>query len=635
MEGGVREGTVDPSRPNRPPTEERSQVSFLEQALWKRLGEAGTLQAAAQAWLPLQCRMIPGVESGVVVVAAKDAGGFLPAAFWPEGQGTTAALSAIVDLAITERRGIVQGDDKGAGSPRHAGGISIAYPVVVDDALHGVVAVELDAAVSADLRTVMRQLQWGVAWLRDQIRRDLAGTQDHLLTRTRLALDLVAIALEHEDFGAACRSVATELAVKCECDRVSLGFLKNGSAAVRAISHSAQFGKNMNLVRMVAAAMDEAIDQRALILFPPANEDEAIAVRAHSELAHAHGAGHIFTVPFFVNDHYVGAIVFERPEDRPFDQPMIDLLDCVAAVQGPILEEKRQNDRWIIVKVWGSIVEHAKRLLGPGYHTRKLAVAATVAVVGFFYFATGDYRVTASASIEGMIQRAVVASFDGYIKEAPARAGDTVEKDQILAALDDRDLALERLRWVTERQKRLYEYDRAVAVRDRAEIKIIKTQIEQTDAQIRLIDEQLARSKLYAPFDGLVIAGDLSQSIGAAVGRGEVLFEIAPLNAYRVILRVDEAQIASIEVGQPGQLLVSSLPHETFPFVVDKITPVARAGDGRTTFRVEARLGEISSRLRPGMEGVGKVDIDERRLIWIWTRTMLDWIRISAWRWLP
>ena len=42
-----------------------------------------------------------------------------------------------------------------------------------------------------------------------------------------------------------------------------------------------------------------------------------------------------------------------------------------------------------------------------------------------------------------------------------------------------------------------------------------------------------------------------------------------------------------------------------------------------------------ASRLRPGMEGIGKVTIDRRKLIWVWTHKMIDWMRLQLWRWMP
>ena len=39
--------------------------------------------------------------------------------------------------------------------------------------------------------------------------------------------------------------------------------------------------------------------------------------------------------------------------------------------------------------------------------------------------------------------------------------------------------------------------------------------------------------------------------------------------------------------------------------------------------------------LRPGMEGVGKIEVDERRLIWIWTHKIYYWLRMFFWSWWP
>ena len=131
------------------------------------------------------------------------------------------------------------------------------------------------------------------------------------------------------------------------------------------------------------------------------------------------------------------------------------------------------------------------------------------------------------------------------------------------------------------------------------------------------------------------MSGDLSQSLGAPVKRGDVLFEIAPLDEYRVVLKVDERDIEGLEIGQPGLLTLSSMPGDELALVIESITPVTTAEDGRNFFRVEAALGGEGARLRPGMEGVAKVNIDERRLLWIWTHRIVDWLRLWFWTWWP
>jgi hypothetical protein len=35
------------------------------------------------------------------------------------------------------------------------------------------------------------------------------------------------------------------------------------------------------------------------------------------------------------------------------------------------------------------------------------------------------------------------------------------------------------------------------------------------------------------------------------------------------------------------------------------------------------------------MEGAGKIEVDRRSLVWIWTHQIVDWMRLAAWSWLP
>jgi RND family efflux transporter MFP subunit len=237
--------------------------------------------------------------------------------------------------------------------------------------------------------------------------------------------------------------------------------------------------------------------------------------------------------------------------------------------------------------------------------------------------------------LEGEIQRILVAPFEGYLATQHARAGEIVRKGDLLATLDDQDLALERLRSSTQRRQHLTEYDRALADRERAQANIIRAQIEQAEAQVALLDEQLARTRIIAPFNGIVVEGDLTQQVGAALERGQVLFKIAPLNAYRVILEVDESDIDTVREGQTGTLAVASMPDAPLDFVIQRVTPISEQQEGRNFFRVEAKLNQVNDRLRPGMKGVAKTHIDERLLIFIWTEKLVDWVRLQLWKWLP
>ena len=608
-------------------------VSFLEQTLWKQFNEATTIEDFARAWLGLQCSLIPDVAAGVVVLGEPESGSFAPVAYWPLAGSASASLTAAAEVALAERRGVAQEQAEVGQASAHS--CCVAYPFLVDDKLFGVAAIELEPGRRVQLRNVMRQLQWGVGWIEVMLRREHIRHEKAYVHRMGAAFDLIAAALEQVRFADACNTVVTELAMRLDCDQVSIGFLKRRKIVVAAVSHAAQFGRRMNLIRDVGGAMDEAVDQEAIVVYPARPDWEFRIDRAHRELARANNDGAILTVPLHAGGKFFGALTFERAPGAEFDEETVTLCDCVAGVVGPLLEEKRKNDRLIVVKIVESLWTQVVRLFGPRHFGRKLATAAVLVVVIFFAYATKKYAVTAPAVIEGSVQRATVAPFDGYVASQMVRAGDVVHAGDVMAALDDKDLGIERLKWSTKKGEQEREYGKALAKQERAEASIIQAQIQQAVAQIDLLDEEIKRTRIVAPFDGLVISGDLSQSVGAAVKRGDELFQVAPLDSYRVILKVDERDITDIRPGQEGILLVTSIPLQPLHYVVTRVTPIAEAEEGMNSFRAEAMLQESSGRLRPGMKGVSKTDVEQRLLIRIWTQRLVDWARVMIWKWVP
>jgi hypothetical protein len=84
-------------------------------------------------------------------------------------------------------------------------------------------------------------------------------------------------------------------------------------------------------------------------------------------------------------------------------------------------------------------------------------------------------------------------------------------------------------------------------------------------------------------------------------------------------------------VGQEGGLATASYPDRRLAFRVERINPVAEVASGRNVFKVRVRLASPPGWMRPGMEGVAKIDVGPRRYAWIWTRRLVNWIRMKLW----
>ena len=240
---------------------------------------------------------------------------------------------------------------------------------------------------------------------------------------------------------------------------------------------------------------------------------------------------------------------------------------------------------------------------------------------------------SASAVLEGAIERVITAPESGYIKDASARPGDVVDAGTTLATLDDRDLLLEKLKWSGKQKQISKEYREALATHDLSQIGILRAQLSQAEAQLEILDLKLNRTVITSPIAAVVVSGDYTRSLGAPVERGQVLYKVSPLEDYRVVLHVDESDISEITVGMQGKLTLSAAAEDTFDIEVIKITPVSVAESGINYFQVEATLPEAPDFLRPGMQGVGKIEVGERRMLWVWTHKMVDWIRLKLWSW--
>jgi len=583
----------------------------------------------AQSWLALHCQTLAGASQGLVLQSGHEQGRLSPIARWPKTEAEASDLVGVARAALAEGCAVVRAGDPRAGSTPCWS--DIALPFGVGSRFGGAVAIRLqhpDESPDLACKRAVDQLRSGTSWLEGLVRD--ASAKDRLVA----SLEVVATALE-QDRLASPAGVATELAARLGCERVAIGASKRGRMRLEALSNTAKFDARSGLVRDLEAAMDEAADQDAPVSHPPLRGDAPRVAMDHETLCRNHGAGMAWTVPLGSGGRVTGAMTFERSAGGGLDAATIELCTDFGALLGPILDLKRRARESWLEEAREFLLRQMSRLYGPGDPHFKLAAIGCVAVLLLVCFAKGDYRITASATLEGRVQRAIVAGIDGYIAEANVRAGDLLKQGQILGRLDDRDLLLERRNGSGKLAQLRKEQGKALYQHDRSEVNFLSAKIDQATAELELLAAQLERTRLVAPFDGIVVKGDLSQSLGSPVERGEVLFEVAPLDGYRIILEVDQRDIAEPAPGQRGQLALAALPGQTLPLTVERITPVSIAEDGRNYFRVEAHLDQPVPGLRPGMEGVAKIEVDRRRYLWIWTHSLTDWLRLLTWSWLP
>lgn len=593
---------------------------------WVALLGGPSRSAAAEAWLAWLWPQLPQPQRAVVL--CDDGQGVLTAlASLPAGQPLQ-QLSAWVARASASAQPLLQVDETAPGRP-----CMLVHPVVLGGRVRVVVCIALAVDAAKNASHAASQVQWGLGWLVASLMDGDHGQSERHLHRSRAMFDLTLATLSHDSFEQAALAAVNGLAQRHQATLVQLGWLQGHRLVLRARSNTAWHDRRSTLVLLAEQAMNEALDERRNIVLDSRETLAASAVTPPAAYAREAGAQALAVVLLYAHEHAVGALLIERA--LPFGEDDLSALEAQALLLAPVLDLKQRAARGL----WAHGRERAATWLHAATDTSrpglKLALASMALALGLAALLPVSHRVSAPSIVEGEVQRAAVAPFQGFIRDALARAGDTVQRGQVLARLDDRDLQLDQARWQAELELALRKGREALSSGNRVDQRLASAQAAQASAMLELAQDRLARTDILAPFDGVVVRGDLSQQLGSPVELGKLLFELAPLDAWRVILKVDERDIAVLRPGQRGELVLASLPGQAQAFTVKRITSVAVAEEGRNFFRVEAELAEKSAPLRPGMEGVAKVEVGRASLLWVWTHRWIDWLRLTAWELRP
>lgn len=587
---------------------------------WQGVPAGATSLAASSTWLEQWAREAPEAARSLVLLRA-EGNELRLAGMSPAGAQVQDLLPLLAQAAASRQPECLE----------TAAGWLATQPLLQGEDMRGLVAAEFPLREQAERGAA--RLAWGAGWLLAAA--PAQGSAHDALSESRGLLQFMAALLAEETFEAACLALANRLAARWQADAVLVGWVEGLSTRIVARSNASRTDERATVVQHACAAMDEALDLRQTVQGHAGNgfRTEAGSLPAHAAYARAVPCEAVVTAVLFHETAPVGTVLLQR--GVPFTAEEIETLDTQCMMLAPLIAQRREAGRSLWQHAGASSRQALRRLGDDSLLGWKLGTALVVGLITVAALVPVPFRITAPAAVEGEVQRAIVAPFQGYVQQGHLRAGDTVRTGDLIATLDDADLRLDAEKWRAELDVAQRKEREAVAAGKRVDMRLAAAQAAQAQAQLALADEKLRRIRLVAPFDGVIVRGDLSHQGGSPVEQGKVLFEIAPLTAWRLILKVDERDIAHVEAGRAGELALAGLAGERRPFVVKRVTSIASAEGGVNHFRAEADLGDAGLRLRPGMEGVAKIDAGSASALWVATRRLVGWLRLTVWEWSP
>jgi len=266
---------------------------------------------------------------------------------------------------------------------------------------------------------------------------------------------------------------------------------------------------------------------------------------------------------------------------------------------------------------------------GQGAKRGRLLVLAAVALLFTgAMFLKMPYKLRVPCWIDPAVKREVAAPFDGILARALVEPGEAVGKGQALAELDGKDVAWKladvqaRLNALSKRR------DQALAAEDMRETQLANLEIATLEVERDLLLYQRDHLVVRSPMDGLVIAGDLEESEGVPVQRGQRLFDIAPVQSFAFRLAVPASEVRHVAPGMEVHVRLEAETDFRGKTTLASMAPVSSIHESKNVFVGTMTMDEAEGILRPGMRGKARIVCGPRRLGWILFHRPLDWLRL-------
>ena len=583
--------------------------------------------------LAVQCRLA-WAQGGAFVRPVEGGGPEVLAVFPPvEGQGAApdwlvAALQSVGEAAgATAIRPMRDAEELyGQAARRHL----ILIPIKGPAGVRGVACFCLQASDATVLAASRERLEMTASLLNLYEMRLALQLRQADFRRLQTAMETLAAVNRPDRFVSAAMALCNEVAARWQCDRVSLGFLKGRYVKLRATSHTEKFNRKMKLIQDTEAAMEECLDQDLEIVHP-ADPQATFLARAAGELSRCHGPSYVVSFPLRRDGKPVAILTVERAIDRPMSVEEAESLRLACELCAPRLVYLQEHDRWVGARAVARTGKVLALAVGPKHTWVKLLAIGLLAAILFTCLGKTEYRAEGTFTLEAAQRQVVAAPFDGFLEAVYAEPNTPVEPNTLLATLDTVDLE----RQLAESRMEQVSYDKQATLahsQDKfAEEQIAKANAARLAAKISLTRHHISQANLVSPLAGVVLTGDLKRKIKAPVKTGDVLFEVAPLSKLEADVYVPEDQIADVHVGAKGELATAGKAGEHVGFVVQRVNPMAELVKQQNVFRVRVILDDVRPWMRPGMEGVAKIDVDRRSYLNVWTRTMVNWVRMKLW----
>jgi len=216
-------------------------------------------------------------------------------------------------------------------------------------------------------------------------------------------------------------------------------------------------------------------------------------------------------------------------------------------------------------------------------------------------------------TIEAIEAITVVAEIDAAVTALPFREGDAIRRGELIAQLDDSQLAAELARAEALRAQSQASYDRVKSVVEQQagapqDLDDAAAALKVAEANLAVAKARFAKTRITAPFSGIIGARKIS--VGTFLRTGQAITELANIDAIRVNFSAPERILSRLTRGAEVAVSTTAFQGATLIGKIIVIEPVLDAAT--RSAGIVARVENPGRQFRPGMSANISAVLGER-----------------------
>ena len=420
-------------------------------------------------------------------------------------------------------------------------------------------------------------------------------------------------------------------------DRAMVSLEEGGQLTPRAISGQETFDAKSDAIVELDRLTEWLLEREEVAYVPDIAENTEIASSVRAAFPgylERTGIRSLCLVPLVDQEGRVGAFYMESASIGFLGDSGLEAAQLLATQASVALRNSELYGQVPLIGLLAPVAEMRNRLAAMPRTAFLRKVGIPVAIVIAVSLIPWRERVSPrSAELIPSSRMPVRATVGGLLEEVRAEEGAQVSRGDVLAVLRDDEISIRISESEGEMAAARREEASARARGDETRSRLADIRVTELTESLSLLREQLERTRIRAPVDGVVLTVRPHEMLGEYLEPGRTFVLLGRTDRLQVEALIAQHDVDRVQTGLPIRLKVAARPNHTFVGTIVQMSPAASLDpSGEATVTVWGDLDNGEGLLRPGLEARAKIVGARRPLGYLVFRPLIRWIQMRFWR---